>query len=190
VSGFQNSAARVDLRTSAARSYSLIRPPRIGWRLICCWSGVRAGMIGAWREKSPRPVWSPTVAMGAVLGKYGPQVPLTEDQDGSASSVLAVSTSRSAKQFARGHRGGRSGGGATARPWPEWPGGDRAASWAARRISAANKARSASSRGASGWFCGDSDLVARPGNNGSSRAVLSVDQTVSIKHTALPNQLC
>jgi hypothetical protein len=38
-------------------------------------------MIGAWREKSLRPVWSPTVVMGAVLGKDGPQVPLTEDQD-------------------------------------------------------------------------------------------------------------
>jgi hypothetical protein len=38
-------------------------------------------MIGAWREKSLRPVWPPTVVMGAVLGKDGPQVPLTEDQD-------------------------------------------------------------------------------------------------------------
>jgi hypothetical protein len=42
---------------------------------------VRAGVIGAWREKSLRPVWSPTAVMGAVLGKYGPQVPLSEDQD-------------------------------------------------------------------------------------------------------------
>jgi hypothetical protein len=38
-------------------------------------------MIGAWWEKSLRPVWSPTVVMGAVLGKDGPQVPFTEDQD-------------------------------------------------------------------------------------------------------------
>jgi hypothetical protein len=38
-------------------------------------------MIGAWREKSLRPVWSPTVVVGAVLGKYGPQLPFTEDQD-------------------------------------------------------------------------------------------------------------
>jgi hypothetical protein len=38
-------------------------------------------MIGAWREKSLRPVWSPTVVMRAVLGQDGPQVPLTEDQD-------------------------------------------------------------------------------------------------------------
>jgi hypothetical protein len=42
---------------------------------------VGVGMIGRWREKSLRPVWSPTAAMGAVLGKYGPHVPLTEDQD-------------------------------------------------------------------------------------------------------------
>jgi hypothetical protein len=38
-------------------------------------------MIGAWWEKSLRPVWPPTVVVGAVLGQYGPQVPLTEDQD-------------------------------------------------------------------------------------------------------------
>ena len=38
-------------------------------------------MVGAWWEKSLRPVWSPTVVMGAVLGKDGPQVPLSEDQD-------------------------------------------------------------------------------------------------------------
>jgi hypothetical protein len=42
---------------------------------------VRGGLIGAWWEKSLRPVWSPTVVVGAVLGKDGPQVPLTEDQD-------------------------------------------------------------------------------------------------------------
>ena len=37
-------------------------------------------MIGAWREKSLHPVWSPTAVMGAVLSEYGPQVPLTEDR--------------------------------------------------------------------------------------------------------------
>ena len=38
-------------------------------------------MGGAWWEKSLRPVWSPAVAMGGVLGEDGPQVPLTEEQD-------------------------------------------------------------------------------------------------------------
>lgn len=33
--GFQNSATAADLRFQAARSYSLISPPRIGRRLIC-----------------------------------------------------------------------------------------------------------------------------------------------------------
>jgi hypothetical protein len=42
---------------------------------------VRGGMVGAWWEKSLRPMWSPTVVMGAVLGEDGPQVPFTEDQD-------------------------------------------------------------------------------------------------------------
>jgi hypothetical protein len=67
---------------------------------------VRGGMIGAGWEKSLRPMWSPTILMGAVLGKDGPQVPLTEDQDAVGESVRAVSTNRSAKQFALGHRGG------------------------------------------------------------------------------------
>jgi hypothetical protein len=44
--GFQNSATGLDLGIYAARSYSLMRPPRTGWRLIRCrersamgWSG-------------------------------------------------------------------------------------------------------------------------------------------------------
>jgi hypothetical protein len=41
--GFQNSAVGVDLRFQAARSYSLIRPPRIGRHLIRCWSRSGAG---------------------------------------------------------------------------------------------------------------------------------------------------
>jgi hypothetical protein len=44
--------------------------------------------------------------VGAVVGEDGPQVPLAEDQDAVVSSVLAVSTNRSVKQFAMGHRGG------------------------------------------------------------------------------------
>jgi hypothetical protein len=35
--GFQNLAACVDLLFQAARSYSLISPPRMGRRLIGCW---------------------------------------------------------------------------------------------------------------------------------------------------------
>jgi hypothetical protein len=30
---------------------------------------VRGGMVGAWWEESLRPVWSPTVVVGAVLGE-------------------------------------------------------------------------------------------------------------------------
>src|ERR687890_455439 len=46
------------------------------------------------------------VVVRAVPDKDGPQVPLAEDQNAVRDSVLAVSTKRSAKQFARGHRGG------------------------------------------------------------------------------------
>ncbi len=39
------------------------------------------GMIGAWREQLPRTMWPPAVVVSAVLGKDGPQVPFTEEQD-------------------------------------------------------------------------------------------------------------
>jgi hypothetical protein len=38
-------------------------------------------MVGAWRAKLLRSVWSPTVGMRAVLGKDGQKVTFTEDQD-------------------------------------------------------------------------------------------------------------
>jgi hypothetical protein len=38
-------------------------------------------MVGAWWEKSLRPMRPPTVVVGAVFGEDGPQVPFTEDQD-------------------------------------------------------------------------------------------------------------
>jgi hypothetical protein len=41
--GFQNLATGADLRLQAARSYSLIRPPRTDRRLICCRSRRGAG---------------------------------------------------------------------------------------------------------------------------------------------------
>jgi hypothetical protein len=52
-------------------------------------------------------MWPPTVVVGvgAVFGKDTPQVPLAEDQDG-VGEFGSVSTNRSPKQFALGHRGG------------------------------------------------------------------------------------
>jgi len=38
---------------------------------------VRVGMIGAWREEPQRSMWPPLVVVSAVLGKDGPQVPLS-----------------------------------------------------------------------------------------------------------------
>jgi hypothetical protein len=37
-------------------------------------------MIGAWRLKSQRSVWPPSVVAGAVLGEDPPEVSLAEDQ--------------------------------------------------------------------------------------------------------------
>jgi hypothetical protein len=48
----------------------------------------------------------PGVAMGGVYGKYFAQVLLAKISIRSVTSVRMVDTRRSAKQFARGHRGG------------------------------------------------------------------------------------
>jgi hypothetical protein len=51
--GFQNSATGLDLGVYAARSYSLMRPPRTGRRLIRSWVRSAAGWSGrggrSWR---------------------------------------------------------------------------------------------------------------------------------------------
>ena len=65
---------------------------------------IQSEMIGARRTMLPRSRWAP--ASGTVPGKYGLQVPLIEDQDPVGEFGSTVSTNRSAKQFALGHRGG------------------------------------------------------------------------------------
>jgi hypothetical protein len=44
--GFQNSATVLDQAFYAARSYSLMRPPRTGWRLIRFWKRSAGGWSG------------------------------------------------------------------------------------------------------------------------------------------------
>ena len=53
--GFQNSATVPDLGFYAARSYSLMRPPRTGRRLICFWVRSATGWSGrgGWRWRLP-----------------------------------------------------------------------------------------------------------------------------------------
>jgi hypothetical protein len=41
--GFQNSVTGLDLGFYAARSYSLMRPPRMGWRLSRSWERSAGG---------------------------------------------------------------------------------------------------------------------------------------------------
>jgi uncharacterized protein (TIGR03086 family) len=54
--GFQNSATAIDLGFYAARSYSLMKPPRTGRRLIRSWkrsaTGSRAGAGARWTPRS------------------------------------------------------------------------------------------------------------------------------------------
>jgi hypothetical protein len=65
------------------------------------------GMARAWRAKLQRSMWPAAVVVGAVSGEDGPQMSLAQDvRMRSVSSVLAVRTNRSAKQFALGHCGG------------------------------------------------------------------------------------
>ena len=56
--GFQNSATAIDLGFYAARSYSLMKPPRTGRRLIRSWkrsaTGSRAGAGARWTPRSRR----------------------------------------------------------------------------------------------------------------------------------------
>jgi hypothetical protein len=54
--GFQNSATGVDLGFYAARSYSLMRPPRTGRRWICSWERSATGWSGR-GGRSWRPRW-------------------------------------------------------------------------------------------------------------------------------------
>ena len=64
--GFQNSATGVDLGFSAARSYSLMRPPRTGRRWICSWERSAQRVVGTERVEL-------SAAMGAasvVVGLY------------------------------------------------------------------------------------------------------------------------
>src|ERR1022692_3693226 len=76
--GFQNSGAGLDLGVYAARSYSLMRPPRTGLRLIRPWES--GGVVGPGRVQLPAAMGSSAVVVGLVLGHHDAQVPLAEDQ--------------------------------------------------------------------------------------------------------------
>jgi len=103
--GFQNSATGLELGVYAARSYSLIRPPRTGLRLIRSWERSAAGGRDAAVQLAAA-MGPPSVEMRLVLGHHGAQMAFAEDRHPSVTSVRAVNTNRSAKAFARGLRGG------------------------------------------------------------------------------------
>ena len=64
------------------------------------------GVGQSWRAKFAGAVWASTVVVLDVFWEYHTQVPLTEDQHLVGEFVLTVRTNLSAKQFARGQRGG------------------------------------------------------------------------------------
>ena len=78
--GFQNSATGLDLGFYAARSYSLMRPPRTGRRWIRSWERSATGWSGRDRAELAAAMGAAPVVVGLVLSQDGPQVPLAEDQ--------------------------------------------------------------------------------------------------------------
>ena len=76
--GRQNSATVFDQGFCVARSYSLMRPPRTGRRLIRSREGPAIGWSG--REELTAAMGSSSVVVGLVLSQDRPQVAVTEDQ--------------------------------------------------------------------------------------------------------------
>ena len=77
--GFLNSATGVDLGFYAARSYSLMRPPRTARRLIRC-REVGSGVVWPGRVQLSAAVGSSSVVVGLVIGQDRTQVALAADQ--------------------------------------------------------------------------------------------------------------
>ena len=77
--GFQNSAIGPDLGFYAARSYSLMRPPRTVRRLIRSWE-VNDGVVGPGRPELSAAMGAPPVVVGRIVGQDQPQMPFAEDQ--------------------------------------------------------------------------------------------------------------
>jgi hypothetical protein len=104
--GFQNAVTCLDLGFCAARWYSLMRPPRTGWRLICCWVGSPVGWPGR-GGRGARLRWGRRRLQGRAYSAgtdrrcRSPGISIR-----SVTSVRAVSTNLSADAFAGGLRGG------------------------------------------------------------------------------------
>ena len=75
--GFQKSTTYAEQRLYAVRPCSLIRPPRIGRRLIRSWLRSATGVARPWWVKF---VGSSTVVVPNVVREHHTQAPLTEDQ--------------------------------------------------------------------------------------------------------------
>ena len=103
---FQNSATVLTLAFYAARSYSLMRPPRTGRRLIRSWREVGYSVVGPGRMELATAMVGSSVVVGLVLSQGRPQSHWPTTSLRSATSVRAVSTNLSAQAFARGLRGG------------------------------------------------------------------------------------
>ncbi len=78
--GFQKSASCVEWVFYAARSYSLIKPPRTGHRMIRWWRRSATGVGRLRWAKVAGAVGSSTVLVANVLVEHGAQVPPAEDQ--------------------------------------------------------------------------------------------------------------
>jgi hypothetical protein len=77
--GFQKSVTWAEQQFHAARSYSLIKPPRTGRHLIRSWLRFATGVGWLWRAKFAGAV-RPSTVVPDVLREHHMQVPLAEDQ--------------------------------------------------------------------------------------------------------------
>ena len=104
--GCLKSAIAVDLRFYAARSYSLMSPPRMGRAMIRSCEG-RQRVVGPRRVQLAAAVVSAPVVVGLIFGQDRPQVPFAEDEHPVGDlGPGSEHGNRSAKAFARGLRGG------------------------------------------------------------------------------------
>jgi hypothetical protein len=92
--GCQNCGTGLELGFQATRSYSLMRPPRRGRRLIRSWE--RSPMEWSGRVELAAAMGSSSVVVGLALGQDRPQTRFAEDQHPVGTSVRAVRTNRSA----------------------------------------------------------------------------------------------
>jgi hypothetical protein len=104
--GFQNSATAADQRFSSRGLVLVDQAADNRSTSDPAVDRLEDGRFRTWRAQLQCSVRPMSVVMHRIPVKYAAQVSFPEDQRSGVSSVRTVNPRRSAKQFARGHRGG------------------------------------------------------------------------------------